>query len=311
MSSGNAVAIRYIEEATYGVTPTTGAFETARAVSESIGGNPETTISNESQEHRMDTDQIQVGLSVAGGINGELSATTWDAFMEAAMCDEWATGTADELNIGTNDKSFSISKAFTDHTTPYYINTTGMRVGTMNAAFAYGSIATIDFGFAGNGITPGTVDGVAGTATVNPATTTEVMNASSNVNNILVNGVAANQCIQQLNISLDNNLNERNCIGSIAPSDHVKYTASVGGSMNMYFGDNSQAIYDAVINNDSFSIQWTATDGTNSLTFFIPNARISGEAPNKGGKDTDVMLNIDFNGLYDPVTQTALRITRA
>ena len=313
MSSSNAVAVRYIQEdpAAYGVTPTVGAWETARAVSESIGGSPNTTISNESRDDRMDADQVQVGLDVSGNISGELSAVTWDAFMEAAMCGDWDEGVADELNIGTQNRSFSIEKEFTDHDTPYFISTTGMRVGSMSLSFAYGQISTVDFGFAGNGVTTGNVSAVAGSATVNPATLNPVMNASSNVTNILVNGLPADQCIQQIDLNLDNNMTEVTCIGDLAPADQTKFGASVTGSLTPYFDDSTQAIYDAIVNNTSFTLEFTASDGVNERTFLIPNARVSGDAPNKGGKDQDVFIPFDFTGLFDPVTNTSMRITRS
>lgn len=74
MSSSNLVSIAAIEEIEYGVTPPTGEFKTARYVSESLSGTPQTTKSSEIHADRMSSGQVQTGLDVNGDIDMELSA---------------------------------------------------------------------------------------------------------------------------------------------------------------------------------------------------------------------------------------------
>lgn len=86
MSSSNAIQINAIEEATYGVTPATGDFKTARFISESLSGTPQTVRSTEIHADRTSSGTVQVGLDVGGDINEELSADPLQQdFIRAAM----------------------------------------------------------------------------------------------------------------------------------------------------------------------------------------------------------------------------------
>ncbi|CAB4132240.1 hypothetical protein UFOVP139_55 [uncultured Caudovirales phage] len=86
MSSSNLVSIKAIEEASYGVTPDTGDFSTARFISESLSGTPQTAKSTEIHSDRTSSGQVQVGLDVGGDINSELSADPLQQdFIRAAM----------------------------------------------------------------------------------------------------------------------------------------------------------------------------------------------------------------------------------
>jgi hypothetical protein len=73
MSSSNLVRLAYIAEATYGTTPASGDFQTARFTSESLSGTPQIATSEEIQASRQSAGQVQVGLDVGGDINTELS----------------------------------------------------------------------------------------------------------------------------------------------------------------------------------------------------------------------------------------------
>ena len=73
MSSSNLVRLAYIAESTYGTTPASGDFQTARFTSESLSGTPQIATSEEIQASRKSAGQVQVGLDVGGDINTELS----------------------------------------------------------------------------------------------------------------------------------------------------------------------------------------------------------------------------------------------
>jgi hypothetical protein len=92
MSSSNAIKINAIEEATYGVTPATGNFKTARFISESLSGTPQTVRSTEIHSDRTSSGQVQVGLDVGGDINTELAADSLQQdFIRAAMMQKVAS----------------------------------------------------------------------------------------------------------------------------------------------------------------------------------------------------------------------------
>lgn len=113
MSSSNLVKITAIEEAAYGVTPATGDFQTARFISESLSGTPQTAKSTEIHSDRTASGQVQVGLDVGGDINAEMSADPLlQDFIRAAMMQKEvepaATMTGKAITVKAVDKTLEI-----------------------------------------------------------------------------------------------------------------------------------------------------------------------------------------------------------
>jgi len=86
MSSANQVRITFIEESTYGTTPGSGNFSTARFTSDALSGTPETTESQQIRTDRLSSGQIVTGLTVGGAVNIELAKEdAIDLFFKSAM----------------------------------------------------------------------------------------------------------------------------------------------------------------------------------------------------------------------------------
>lgn len=305
MSETNRVSLKYVPEVTYGVTPTddTG-WKYTPYTSESFTATVNTTESAEVRSDRMLSDMPKVSTQVSGGQDIELSPSTFDDFIEAAMCDNWTT---DVLNIGTEKKSFSIEKAFED--LAVYQSFTGMRVSQMSLSIAYGSIITGSFQFMGNG-SEQLASSLVGAGSATAVAAHDVMNATSDVGTVTIDGGSTGICINTLNIDLNNNLREITCIGKEFAEDISYGSASVTGSVEMYLTAESWALYGNVLSNADVALEYTVDDGTNSYTFLLPKVKLSGDAPQSSGKDADVMVTFNFSALVDDVTGTSFRITR-
>ena len=94
MSDSNRVQIRYIEESTWGTTPSTADMQELRFTGESLNYNIENTTSNEIRDDRQVTDLIQTGSANGGDINFELSYGTYDDFIEGALWSDWSSDLA-------------------------------------------------------------------------------------------------------------------------------------------------------------------------------------------------------------------------
>ena len=309
MSESNRVAVRYVEESTYGVTPADSAnWQAIRFTSEALSGTPNTSTSSEIRSDRMIADQIKTGLSVGGDISFELSSGTFDDLLEAVMCDTWTNNT---LNIGTNDKSFTIEKHMED--IDKYITFTGMRTSSMELSFTYGEMVTGKFSFMGNGVdTPGA--SLVGAGNINNPTTSGVLNSSSNVTNIQIQlgGVEVpGVFVKSISLTVDNQHRPVEAIGLDAPVDVNKGTANITGSIEAYLSAASFDLYANVLNQSDVILSWTVSDGASSYTFTLPRVKLSGEAPQSGGLDQDVMISVDFAALIDTGTSTSLRIVRS
>lgn len=110
MSSSNRVRLAFIEESTYGETPGVGNFETARFVSESLSGTPETTESQQIRQDRQSSGQVVTGLTVEGAINFELAKESQlEKLIESAMFNSWVVSSpvAVDLTIDVTLKTLT------------------------------------------------------------------------------------------------------------------------------------------------------------------------------------------------------------
>jgi hypothetical protein len=308
MSSGNFVSIRSIEEVTYNTTPVDDAgWEQMRYTSESLSSTPNTDTSNEVRNDRQTTDQFLTGNENSGSVNGELSAGTYDLWLQGALAGTWTTNV---LKAGIDEYSYSLEKEYEDLTGTKYILFTGQRVSTFDLNVAYGSAVTCSFGFAGAGITPGTTSAV-GAGSVTAANTNRIINTVNDVVNVDIDTVAFAGCLNSFTLNVNNNLRPQTCIGSADPSDQLYGSSLITGSIEVYLDANTMAWYTTnILNQTSMQIEFRLTDGTRHYDFDLPNCKLSGSAPAGEGLNTDTMVNATFTALYDATAQTALQITR-
>ncbi len=307
MSSANQVEVLYSAESVSGVQPPAIAtWETLRFTSEALTGTPQTTNSNEIRSDRMISDTLKVSTNTGGDVNGEFSAKTWDDFLEAATGGTW---TADVLDIGSVTRSFTILKSFLDTSPITRIQLLGQRVNVFSLNLAWGEIMTNTITFAGSGVDSGTTDYRDPTDVTNPTTTTDVLNASSDVTSVKIDDADFTGCIQSMTLNINNNMRPQTCIGNDAPKDQVFGSCSIEGTMSFYFSDIQ--LYQDILNQVAKKFEFTIADAAgNTYTFLLPKTKLTGEAPQASGIDTDVIQEVTFSALRDETTGTSIRITR-
>jgi hypothetical protein len=89
-AESNRALLRYIPEAVWGTTPTSGKSREMRITSSSLVLNKETAISEEIRADRMVPNIAEVAASSGGDINWELSAFTHDDFFQAFLLGLWS-----------------------------------------------------------------------------------------------------------------------------------------------------------------------------------------------------------------------------
>lgn len=305
MSDANRVAVRYVAESTYNTTPVDSVnWKTLRFTAESLGAEAQVGESEEIRSDRMVSDLILNGLTPGGGISAELSSGTYDDFIEAVMGSAWST---DVVVAGTSDFSFTFEKQFQDITGDQYVNFTGMRIGQMDLAVEYGSRVTAEFTLAGGGAAHAAAS-LVGLGTVADPTTTPVMDASAHLSGIKIDGIAADECIRSLNLSINANMRPKECLGSITPSDQVKGSLGITGDFSIYL-DDLDLDKDRIANN-SISLEFTISRAGVGYTFLLPNLKLGGNTPASTGINNDVFFEASFTALYDVTEDTNLKITR-
>jgi hypothetical protein len=81
----NRVKVSFIQEASFGVTPVSGTWDTIRLTSEGLAHEKQTVVSEELRSDRMRADVLEVGASAGGDLNGELSFDSYSKLFEALL----------------------------------------------------------------------------------------------------------------------------------------------------------------------------------------------------------------------------------
>lgn len=308
-AESNRVSLKYVPETVYGTTPVDSTdWKYIRFTGESFSASTTMTPSNEIRSDRHIASAPKTARSASGGFDLELSPSTFDDFLEAALCGTWTTNV---LEVGTTQRSFSVEKHFED--LGRYLQLTGMRVTSANLVSNTNSILTGNFGFMGNGETRGTTS-VVGTGSVAAADTNDVYNVASDVGSITIDGSSTGFCISALTLDVNNNGREINCIDGSDFASNIAYgSASVTGTFDAYMTvELWDTLLDAVANNSDVALQYVISDTLgNSYTILLPRIKVSADSPQATAKDSDITVSFSFTALLDSVEGTSLRITRA
>ena len=199
-------------------------------------------------------------------------------------------------------KSYTLERVFNDHSPVTYEVLPGMKVDTINWEMGAQAIITSTVNYMGKG---GGTSGFSTTRTAGAtdvaATTSEVMNTSSDVGRIGENGtpVGDPNFVLEASIEVSNNLRRQNAVGSVSSVGIGSGEFSVTGSLNTYFGDSTMA--DKVINNtvSSFDIRVADID-TQTMVFDLPRLKFSSGVPAVPGKNDDVVVDLEFQAYRHP-----------
>lgn len=305
MSEANRVQIYYIKESTYGVTPTTGAWQDLRYTSCDLAGRPLSQISNEIRSDRMVQDLNLVGREVTGSLGFELSMGTYDDWFASLFAGAW---TSDVLKAGVTEESYTIEMAFLDWSPVQYLQFKGIRIAGMSLNTAFGQIATGTFNLRGKEALESTTSLVQTAQTITAKTTSEVINGSSDVTSININGSGPSSSIRSVALNVDNNLRPIEAIGEVSPVNQAYGRVRITGTIEQYFDDI--AMLSALLNNTAIGLDWTYSDGSNTLKFDMNTLKFTEGVPANQGVDTDVMLPLQFEALYDSGDQSSIVVTR-
>ena len=195
-------------------------------------------------------------------------------------------------------KPFTIQKRFNDATSVVYQNLTGMIAEGMSLSFDTGSILTGSFNFVGRGSAIGTTQ-IAG-ATDAGATTTDVMNAVSNLQNIEFDDADTSACLVSMTMETAGNLRAQQCIGSLPAVGIGTGRQEITGSITLFFEDITE--YQKFLDNTSFKISFRVQDAAgNAYVFTLPKVKYEGMTMNAGGLDGEVELSGSYRALLGTV----------
>ncbi len=179
---------------------------------------------------------------------------------------------------------------------------------------AANSIATGAFDFIGESATNGTAS-IGSTYTA--ATTTDVMNAVSNVGQIMEGATLATLSgifVQELGFTVNNNVRGLTAIGTLGNVDLGVGTCEVTGTLNTYFenGDLYAKYLAGTETALSFKVEDTVSGNTwgNAYVFTFHRVKYQSDAVNVGGLNSDVMENLTWQAIRDATYNCTVQIDK-
>ncbi len=181
----------------------------------------------------------------------------------------------------------------------------GMVPGTFSMSASASSIVESSFSFIGQ--TQSFTSAIPATRPTAPAFS--VYNAASNVATIAIGGEAmGDNFVMEASIEIENNLRERNALGTLGAISVGAGEFSVTGSLNTYFNDST--LIQKVIDNSETSLTLGFNSGDESILFFLPRVKFSEGTPDVSGKNEDVMAAISFQAILDETTGYTMAIAK-
>lgn len=303
MSGTSQTRVAYIEESTWGTTPATPTWSTARLTGEGLRPNINNVKSEEIRADRNVPDLIQVSQAAGGNLNGELSYGAYDDFIESLLYSTWSSNV---IKNGVTEKSFTIEKTFETGATDQYHRFTGAIVDSLELQMAIDSVVTANFNFLAKGMSAAQAE--IASSTYNAAVANDVINAASNFASLAITG-ATSPALLSLDLTIQNNLAQQRQLGSLDARGIRNGRFEVTGSLEAYF-ENEELL-------DIF-LAGTATDLTFKLggassknyVFLLPNLKFETGEVVAGGNDQDLVIPMTFSGLYDATEDATIKITR-
>jgi hypothetical protein len=205
----------------------------------------------------------------------------------------------EKLTVGTDIISFSICKQYND-LTDKSVSYLGMLVNQMAIQMNYGAIAKVNFGFLGNGYeTPDTP--MTTSRTVEEASTTQPLNATSDIGTVFIDGQVAKFCVQKLDITLNNGSTPQQCLGSLAPRKYSLGQATVNVAGSAYLADENWSLMEKKLTQEPVSIAYSAQNKDGGIAVLVHGAQLS--FPDASAMGLDQQVSIEFTGTAKKVEE--------
>jgi hypothetical protein len=230
-------------------------------------------------------------------VTGSTSITISASTTSAGVTSGTTVTLLPSISNGTTQSSYTLERTYrTDETGEFHEYLRGMVPGTFSMSASASSIVEASFGFTGQ--TQKFQAELGGSLTRPTAGAFSVYNAASNVATIAIGGEAmGDNFVMEASIEIENNLRERNALGTLGAISIGAGEFSVTGSLNTYF--NNSALIQKVIDNSETSLTLAFNSGDESIMFFLPRVKFSEGTPDVSGKNEDVMASISFQALRD------------
>ena len=298
-AQGSRSSLSYIVESTFGTTPA-GNFTSLPFSTHGINLTKDRVAGTDIQADRMPRHDRHGNKQVSGEIVADLREADFDPFLESAML---STFSGDALKVGTTPKFFSLEDYAADIDQSRVF--TGCTVSTMGVSIAPNQMVTTTFGIVGKDMSISATE-----KTLDAASNNSPFDAYSGSLSIGDTGgtPSASAIITGMDFTLNNSFAPTFVVGSDSAPQLEVGRAEVEGTMSAYFEDS--ALINRFINETETELNVVVGDGTNTLTFNFPRAKINSADVGVDGP-TSRVISMSFVALYDTTDTTNFTITRS
>ena len=298
-AQGSRSSLSFITESTFGTTPA-GNFTNLPFTTHSLNLTKDRVAGNDIQADRMTRVDRQGNRQVGGDIVVDLRDGDYDSFLEAAMLNTWATNV---LKVGVTPKFFSVEDYAADIDQARLF--TGLTVSTMGISLAPNQMVLTTFGMVGKDMTMSatekTQDAASGAAPFDAYSGTLAIGD--------VDGTPTTSAIVTgMDFTLTNSFAPTFVIGSDSAPQLEVGRAEVEGTISAYFED--AALINRFLNETETELEVTVGDGSNTMKFAFPRAKINSADVGVDGP-TSRVISLSFVALYNTADASNLVITRS
>ena len=298
-AQGSRSSLSYIVESTFGTTPA-GNFTSLPFSTHGINLSKDRVAGTDIQADRMPRHDRHGNKQVSGEIVADLREADFDPFLESAMLSAFS---GSDLKVGTTPKFFSLEDYAADIDQSRVF--TGCTVSTMGVSIAPNQMVTTTFGIVGKDMS------ISGTQkTLTAASNNSPFDAYSGSLSIGDTGgtPSASAIITGMDFTLNNSFAPTFVVGSDSAPQLEVGRAEIEGTMSAYFED--AALVNRFINETETELNVVVGDGTNTLTFNFPRAKINSADVGVDGP-TSRVISMSFVALYNTADASNLVITRS
>ena len=299
-AQGSRSSLSYIVESTFGTTPA-GNFTNLPFSTHSLNLTKERVAGNDIQADRMTRVDRHGNRQTGGDIVADLRKGDYDAFLESAMLNTWAT---DVLKVGTTPKHFSIEDYAADIDQARVFS--GCTVSSMAISIAPNQMVTTTFGMVGKDMSMGTTEKTQDAASGNSPF--DAYSGDLAIGN--VGSATTSAIVTGIDFTLNNSFAPTFVVGDDSAPCLEVGRAEVEGTITAYFED--AALINRFIDETETAISVSVDDptGGNAYTFLFPRVKINSADVGVDGPNSRI-INMSFVALYDDTEATNLKITRS
>lgn len=199
---------------------------------------------------------------------------------------------------GTTKRTITLLQRFESHNPISVYRLVGLNVSTLAISFEAQNIVQMTATMLGE-----TVELDTAVRTLqNAPTENKPLSTGSDVSAILLGGSVADapNFVQSATVNVNNNLRQQTAVGYVGAAAIAAGTCNVGGNLDTLFGNKD--LYTQLTTNQESSYFTGFHDNNNNkfMLFDIPRIKFSSGAPEVGGINTDISLNLEYSGLAHP-----------